>query len=75
MANTEGTVTGAGAPRADEPERTGEQQERDLFPGQESGKGPSAAAPQDAPAGDVDEGAKELQGDLDELVRTTAQRD
>ena len=73
MANTEGTVTGAGAPRADEPERTGEQQERDLFPGQESGKGPSAA-PQDAPASAVEE-AEELQGDLDELVRTAAQRD
>ncbi len=73
MANTEGTVTGAGTPRADEPERTDGQRERDLFPGQESGKGPSGT-PEGVSAADVEE-AKELQGDLDELVRTAAQRD
>jgi molecular chaperone GrpE len=76
MTNTEGTVTGAGAPRAADPEGAGEQGERDLFPDQTaSGEGPAAASASDATtAADGDE-ATELEGDLDELVRTAAQRD
>ena len=47
--------------------------ERDSFPGQASGKGASGT-PEVVPAAEVQE-AVELQGDLDELVRTAAQRD
>ena len=74
MTNTEGTVTGAGTPRADDKADAAKRDERDLFPDREaSGKGASAVAgpvPQD----DVAE-ATEVAGDLDELVRTAAQRD
>jgi molecular chaperone GrpE len=74
MTNTEGTVTGAGAPRADDPEGAGEQGERDLFPDQKvSGEGPAAVSDATTAADGVE--AKELEGDLDELVRTAAQRD
>jgi molecular chaperone GrpE len=72
MANTEGTVTGAGSPRADEPERSDGQHERDSFPGQASGK-EASGTPEAVPAAAPE--AEELQGDLDELVRTAAQRD
>ncbi|HUH81987.1 MAG TPA: nucleotide exchange factor GrpE [Solirubrobacteraceae bacterium] len=80
MRNTEGTVTGAGTPRAADAEGPGEGQERDLFPDQNaSGEGPApapapAAGGAAADAADVEE-AVELAGDLDELVRTAAQRD
>jgi len=76
MTNTEGTVTGAGDPRAEEG-GAGEHGAHDLFPGQVPGEGPSAAAEPAAPADtDVEgDGASELEGDLDELVRTAAQRD
>ncbi len=74
MTNTEGTVTGAGSPRADDNTGAAGRDERDLFPDQEaSGKGASAAA-EAVPEEDVAE-ATELAGDLDELVRTAAQRD
>ena len=74
MTNTEGTVTGAGTPRAADAEAAGEQGERDLFPDQKaSGEGPAGASDATT-AADGDE-AKELEGDLDELVRTAAQRD
>jgi hypothetical protein len=36
MTDTEGTVTGAGTPRATDREGAGERNERDLFPGQEA---------------------------------------
>ena len=76
MTNTEGTVTGAGEPRAADQEGAGEHGERHPFPDQKlAGEGPAAAAATDAdPAADRDE-ASELAGDLDELVRTAAQRD
>src|SRR5271169_5914880 len=77
MTNTEGTVTGAGDPRAAGQEGAGGAHgERDLFPGEKvPGEGPAAAADNTtttAPEGDA---ASELAGDLDELVRTAAQRD
>ena len=74
MTNTEGTVTGAGTPRAEDNTGAGERDERDLFPDKEaSGKGASAASGP-VPEEEVQE-ATELAGDLDELVRTAAQRD
>ena len=85
MTNTEGTVTGAGTPRAADPEGAGEQVERDLFPDQPTSGEGAAPAPGAGGAGagesgdsgepDQGDGAKQLEGDLDELVRTAAQRD
>ncbi len=74
MTDTEGTVTPAGDARAADHEGAGEPGERDLFPDQKlSGEGPAVPADPGID-GDGDE-ASELAGDLDELVRTAAQRD
>ncbi len=74
MTNTEGTVTGAGEPRAADQEGAGEHGERHPFPDQKvSGEGP--AVPVEAGTVDGGDEASELAGDLDELVRTAAQRD
>ena len=75
MTDTEGTVTPAGDPRAADHEGAGEPGERDLFPDQKvSGEGPAVPAHAGTDGDDSDE-ASELAGDLDELVRTAAQRD
>ncbi len=74
MTNTEGTVTGAGDPRAADHEGAAEHGERHPFPDQKvAGEGP--AVPADAGAATAADEASELAGDLDELVRTAAQRD
>jgi molecular chaperone GrpE len=74
MTDTEGTVTPAGDPRAADHEGAGEPGERDLFPDKKlSGEGP--AVPADAATATAGDEASELAGDLDELVRTAAQRD
>jgi len=74
MTNTDGTVTGAGTSRAADAEGARKGHERDLFPdGNASGEGPAAAS--GTPVADEVEEAAELAGDLDELVRTAAQRD
>ena len=74
MTNTEGTVTGAGDPRAADHEGAAEHGESHPFPDQKvAGEGP--AVPADAGAATAADEASELAGDLDELVRTAAQRD
>jgi molecular chaperone GrpE len=85
MIDTDGTVTGGGAPPADaDAGSASARSERDLFPDASApGEGPAASpgpsredrqgSAGEAPA-NGDEAA-ELAGDLDELVRTAAQRD
>ena len=81
----DGTVTGAGGSRGADADSgsASARSERDPFPDASTpGKGPAApgpeapagAGPADGPAANGDEAA-ELEGDLDELVRTAAQRD